>query len=196
MIFRGKIHKNKDQLKKDKILGLVNSKNYMEAIDLLTESMALDNSLSSKAEEALQMIAGFALKETAVAPSTSEDYEKFKYNGSCIVKICSVIHLPPPIEALGWYIKGAGSGGLGDYDEAIRCFDKTIEIESNDATACEAWKDKVTVLFHLKKYKEALKCTEEAWRALDNAEVDVEKLKQGIMKIKKQCEEKLSSSKS
>ena len=192
MIFRGKIDKKTDQLKTDKILGLVNSKNYMEAIDLLSESIAQDDSLSSKAEEALQMIAGLALKENTVAPGSSVDYEKFKYNGSCIVKICSVINMPPPIQALGWYLMGAGSGGLGDYDEAIRCFDKSIEIESSGATACEAWKDKATVLFQLKKYKEALACTEEALRALDNAKVDVAELKQGIMKIKKQLEENSS----
>lgn len=192
MIFRGKIDKKTDQLKTDKILGLVNSKNYMEAIDLLSESIAQDDSLSSKAEEALQMIAGLALKETTVAPSSSVDYEKFKYNGSCIIKICSVINMPPLIHALAWYLKGAGSGGLGDYDEAIKCFDKTIEIEYSGATACEAWKDKATVLFQLKKYKEALECTEEALRILDNAEVDVEKFKQGIIKTKKQIEEKLS----
>ena len=192
MIFKGKIDKKTDQLKTDKILGLVNSKNYMEAIDLLSESIAQDDSLSSKAEEALQMIAGLALKETTGTPSSSVDYEKFKYNGSCIVKICSVINMPPSIQALGWYLKGAGSGGLGDYDEAIRCFDKTIEIESSGATACEACKDKATVLFQLKKYKEALACTEEALRALDNSEVDVEELKQGIMRIKKQFEENSS----
>lgn len=192
MIIIGRIDKKTDQLKIDKILGLVNSKNYLEAIDLLSESIAQDDSLSSKAEEALQMIAGLALKEATVTPSSSADYEKVKYNGSCIVKICSVINMPPPIQALGWYLKGAGSGGLGDYDEAIRCFDKTIEIEPSGATTCEVWKDKATALFQLKKYKEALACTEEALRALDNAEVDVEKFKQGIMKIKKQIEENSS----
>jgi len=192
MIFRGRIDKKTDQLKIDKILGLVNSKNYLEAIDLLLESIAQDDSLSSKAEEVLQIIAASVLKEDTVTPSSSADYEKVKYNGGCIVKICSVINMPLPIQALGWYLKGAGLGGLGDYDEAIRCFDKTIEIDPSGATTCEAWKDKATVLFQLKKYKEALACTEEALRALDNAEVDIEKFKQGIMKIKKQIEENSS----
>ncbi|MHC4648702.1 MAG: hypothetical protein ACYTBJ_24870 [Planctomycetota bacterium] len=196
MIFRGKILKKSDEDKIEKILELVNSKKYMEAIDLLAKSMGQDDPLRSKAEEALEMIAGLALKEASVSPSTSEDYEKFRYNGSCIVKICTVINLSAPIRALGWYIKGAGAGGVGDYDEAIRCFDKTVEIQASGAIACDAWKDKAAALLSLQKYEAALECTDAALRALnvENAEGDIEKRKQGIRKLRERCEEKLSSS--
>ncbi|ODS40590.1 MAG: hypothetical protein A7315_08180 [Candidatus Altiarchaeales archaeon WOR_SM1_79] len=193
MLFKGKINKDNEELQLDKLLGFFSSEKYMEAIDLLIDSMKHKNSISSKAEEALQMILGEVLRKGAKQATTNEEYRKMKYYGECAIKISTTIKLPPPIEALGWYIKGAGAGLLGNYDEAIECFDKVVEIGPNGATVCEALKDKGTLLYDLGDYSGALECANKALAAIQS-ESDKEAVRNfevGVEKLIKKCRSKI-----
>jgi tetratricopeptide (TPR) repeat protein len=56
-------------------------------------------------------------------------------------------------------LKGVALLNLGNYEEAIKCYDKAIEIEPNNA---EAWNNKGIVLGRLSKYEEAIACYDKA----------------------------------
>ena len=55
----------------------------------------------------------------------------------------------------GWRNKGGTLYFLGKYDEAIKCYDKVIEIDPNDA---DAWNNKGLALSSLGNDDEAKKC--------------------------------------
>ena len=54
-----------------------------------------------------------------------------------------------------WNNKGLALNSLGRYDEAIKCYDKAIEIDPNDA---DAWNNKGLALNSLGNNDEAKKC--------------------------------------
>jgi len=193
MLFKGRINKDNKELQLDKLIGFINSEKYMEAIDLLIDSMKHKNSTSSKAEETLQMILGEVLRKTSKHATTNEEYRKMKYYGECAIKISTAIKLPPPIEALGWYLKGAGTGSLRNYDEAIECFDKVVEIGPNGTTVCEALKDKGTLLYDLGDYSGALECANKALAALqsESDEEGVRYFEVGVKELIKKCRSKI-----
>jgi serine/threonine protein kinase len=58
-----------------------------------------------------------------------------------------------------WNSKGASLTSLGQYDEAIRCYDKALEIDPRYAAA---WGNKGTSLNCLGLYDEAIRCHEKA----------------------------------
>jgi tetratricopeptide (TPR) repeat protein len=62
-----------------------------------------------------------------------------------------------PDNAADWNKKGNTLYNLKKYDEAIKCYDKAIEINPNDAGP---WEGKGNALYGLGKYKEA----KQAWR--------------------------------
>jgi len=63
------------------------------------------------------------------------------------------------IEAATWTNKGDALYELGRYGEALKCYDKAIEINPNNTTA---WNNKGFVLDELVRYEEALKCYDKA----------------------------------
>jgi tetratricopeptide (TPR) repeat protein len=66
-----------------------------------------------------------------------------------------------PFDIYAWNNKGVALEALGRHEEAIRCFQKAIEIEPSYATA---WKNKgmaLKSLGHESEAKEAMKIAEE-----------------------------------
>jgi Flp pilus assembly protein TadD/predicted amidohydrolase len=61
--------------------------------------------------------------------------------------------------AHNWFRKGVALGELGKYEEAIKCYDKAIEIKPNDE---EAWYNKGVALGKLGKHEEAIRCFDRA----------------------------------
>ena len=64
-----------------------------------------------------------------------------------------------------WYYRGSDLYGQGKYDEAIKAYDKAIEIVPSYA---DAWTGKGNALYGLGKYDEAIKCYDEAIRLYPN----------------------------
>jgi len=58
-------------------------------------------------------------------------------------------------DAERWYNKGYDLGELGKYEEAIKCYEKAIEIDPNYA---KAWLGKAHALGELGKHEESIKC--------------------------------------
>jgi tetratricopeptide (TPR) repeat protein len=58
-------------------------------------------------------------------------------------------------DAWGWRNKGGALYFLGKYDEAIKCYDKSIEIDPDNPVV---WNNKGLALNSLGKYDEAIKC--------------------------------------
>ncbi|UXM84179.1 protein kinase domain-containing protein [Methanococcus aeolicus] len=58
-----------------------------------------------------------------------------------------------------WYNKGNEYYELGKYNEAIKCYDKALQLNPNYA---EVWNNKGAALDDLGKYKEAIKCYDKA----------------------------------
>ncbi len=67
-------------------------------------------------------------------------------------------HFAYPVQSV-LKLKGVALLNLGNYEEAIKCYDKAIEIEPNNA---EAWNNKGIVLGRLSKYEEAIACYDKA----------------------------------
>jgi tetratricopeptide (TPR) repeat protein len=63
------------------------------------------------------------------------------------------------LEAGEWTNKGASLGNLGRNEEAIRCFDKAIELDPQDA---RAWNNKGNCLRLLGRHEEAIRCFDKA----------------------------------
>jgi len=59
----------------------------------------------------------------------------------------------------GWRNKGGALYFLGKYEEAIKCYDKAIEIDPNNSVV---WNNKGLALYFLGKYDEAIKCYDKA----------------------------------
>ena len=59
----------------------------------------------------------------------------------------------------GWRNKGSTMYFLGKYDEAIKCYDKAIEIDPDNPVV---WNNKGLALNSLGKYDEAVKCYDKA----------------------------------
>jgi tetratricopeptide (TPR) repeat protein len=66
-------------------------------------------------------------------------------------------------------LKGRSLLWLGKYDEAIKYFDKALEINPNDT---KAWYNKSTALFNLGKYEEAINANRELLN-IDSGNVNV-----------------------
>jgi curved DNA-binding protein CbpA len=64
-----------------------------------------------------------------------------------------------PNDAWGWRNKGGALYFLEKYDEAIKCYDKAIEIDPNNSVV---WNNKGLALSFLEKYDEAIKCYDKA----------------------------------
>jgi len=69
---------------------------------------------------------------------------------------------PPDLkafEAWEWGNKGVSFDRLGRYEDAIRCYDKVLELEPRDA---KAWNNKGSSLASLGRYDEAIRCCDKA----------------------------------
>jgi tetratricopeptide (TPR) repeat protein len=94
-----------------------------------------------------------------------------------------------------WNEKGCDLGDQGKHQEAIKCFDKAIEIEPNDI---DAWNGKGNALYCLGKYDEAIRCYDKAldidpndtdvWYNKGNALNDKEKYEKAIKGYNKYLE--------
>jgi tetratricopeptide (TPR) repeat protein len=62
---------------------------------------------------------------------------------------------------MAWYSKGCSLNSLGRYDEAVRCYEKALEIDPRFAMA---WNNKGASLGNLGRYRydEAIRCYEKA----------------------------------
>ena len=58
-------------------------------------------------------------------------------------------------DAFAWFSRGLALHQLARYEEAIKCYDKSLELDPNNA---EAWNTKGLHLSELGKYEEAIKC--------------------------------------
>jgi tetratricopeptide (TPR) repeat protein len=58
-----------------------------------------------------------------------------------------------------WNNKGYAPANLGEYEEALRCSDKAIELNPN---LVHGWNSKGFALNRLGKYKEAIECYDRA----------------------------------
>ena len=85
-----------------------------------------------------------------------------------------------------WYDKGLESIKLGQFEEAINCFDKVLEI---DPQKIIAWHDKASALRNLGNYEMEIECYN---RILD-IDPDNESAKQTKNIILKQIQEKEKS---
>ncbi|MBI4548715.1 MAG: tetratricopeptide repeat protein, partial [Ignavibacteriae bacterium] len=72
-----------------------------------------------------------------------------------------IIKLPEikELEAWEWVNKGGSLHGLGRFEEAIRCYDRAIEV---DPGSSKAWFNKGLSLHDLRRYNEAIHCYEKA----------------------------------
>ena len=69
---------------------------------------------------------------------------------------------PPELEALeAWELrhKGVSLGSLGRHEEAIRCYDKALELDPRDALA---WNNKGISLGRLGRHQDAIRCCDKA----------------------------------
>jgi tetratricopeptide (TPR) repeat protein len=55
--------------------------------------------------------------------------------------------------------KGSSYDGLGEYEKAIECFDRVLEVDKNDEFA---WTSKGSALYSLKRYDDAVSCFDRA----------------------------------
>ncbi|MGI6022943.1 MAG: tetratricopeptide repeat protein [Methanoculleus sp.] len=67
--------------------------------------------------------------------------------------------LMPWRDAVDWYNAGVGHQNSGGYKEAIRCYDRALEIDPEDAIA---WSNKGNSLNKLGRYDEAIRCCDRA----------------------------------
>jgi tetratricopeptide (TPR) repeat protein len=58
-----------------------------------------------------------------------------------------------------WCNKGVALGNQGHLEEALKCFDSALEIDSRYA---QAWYNKGVALYHLKRHVEARQALEKA----------------------------------
>ena len=88
------------------------------------------------------------------------DFTELKFN---LIKIFNnltgenyeIVGGKEPFTETDWSNKGIALDTLGKYQEAIKCYDKSIEINPRDAGA---WNNKGTALNTLGKHQEAIKC--------------------------------------
>lgn len=64
-----------------------------------------------------------------------------------------------PTNSIAYYNKGIALNRLKKFEEAIECYDKTIELNPIDSFALN---NKGICLYSLKKYKESIQCFEKA----------------------------------
>jgi tetratricopeptide (TPR) repeat protein len=60
-----------------------------------------------------------------------------------------------PMLAAAWVNKGTTLDDLGKYQEAVICYDKSLDINSRDT---DAWTNKGNALYNLKRYQESIVC--------------------------------------
>ena len=63
--------------------------------------------------------------------------------------------LMPWRDAVDWYNAGVGHQNSGGYKEAIRCYDRALELDPEYASA---WYNKGTALAYAGRYDEAIQC--------------------------------------
>jgi len=90
-----------------------------------------------------------------VATALSEDDPEMKIK--CLSKALSL----NPDYLPAWGMKGNALRGLGRYDEAIQCFEKSLELHPSALT----WHKKGDCCYHLGKREEALQCFHKALEA-------------------------------
>jgi tetratricopeptide (TPR) repeat protein len=64
-----------------------------------------------------------------------------------------------PDDTYALSFKGSSYDGLGNFEEAIACFDRVLDVDENDEFA---WTSKGSALYSLKRYDEALSCFDRA----------------------------------
>jgi len=73
--------------------------------------------------------------------------------------------VPSPNDANSWIRQGLSLYNENKFEEALRHYDKAIELDPNNA---DAWNNKGTSLFFLGKHKEAIVCFDEAMKVEPN----------------------------
>ena len=91
-------------------------------------------------------------------PSENRTVQVFVNMPGCVEGSDSITYITPD-SARGWIQKGNALFYQGRYIEAIQCYDRAIEIDSNYA---DAWNNKGVSLNILGRYEEALDATNEA----------------------------------
>ena len=76
-------------------------------------------------------------------------------------RTCEVVRIPEPrtLDAWEWHNKGNNLVTLGRHEEAVRCYDRALELEPRNAGT---WSDKGVSLRRLGRLEEAIDCHEEA----------------------------------
>ena len=192
MVIRGSLGFDPSESFYDQLVYLMNSGKYEEVIDLFQNSIESNDANASKCKEGLPLLFGHILMGPAVTASQQANYQDLLRYANCILRIGSLMEIPPNMQALGWYFKGVALGSMGNADEAINCFDKTIQYEPVGPTACEAWRDRGGILYNNGRYEDALYSVEQGIKALTGEDPHFRK---GCEDLKKLCLQALGSRK-
>jgi serine/threonine protein kinase len=108
----------------------------------------------------------FPIIQRCLEKSSEKRYQTFKEVRKVLELLLQnqtgEVIIPPQLkelEAWEWINKGASLDSLGRHEEAIRCFDKSLELEPR---AEAAWSNKGVSLASLRRYEEAIHCFDKA----------------------------------
>lgn len=182
MVIKGKISDiRKDQL--ETIPYLLENKRISESVDIICEAIKSNDPRSNECLDLLYTIlAEIVYYHKVEKCQCSADFNGMLDLAESIIKIYNIDGLyrdkilTTYILSLGLYTKGVAiafmvlNGNIEkDFDEAIDCFNQSIELEKTGILARESWIDMGEVYIYKKLYQKALNCFDNAEKCIESS---------------------------